>query len=432
MRRALLSLTIAAAAALTASSASADPTRLLGFGPRGMAHAGAMLSIDDPIAASVNNPALLTMAEKPQIGGGYMFARPKITLNGRGSNLLDARGFFAGAAIPFSYKDWGFGLGLSASLPDQFLMRVHTVPATQPRAVMWDAPPHRLVANLTVGVRYKKIIAVGVGASLFGKVSAEYLNLEIDATPGRTRATAALDIAFPLLVAPVASIVVSPNDWLRLSVRYTGDLELGLGLPIFAQVAVPGTSVDGPIGLLFVGPSIYSPREVAVGGSARWRGLTLSGELIFQNWAAINQVSARIVTQFDEAELGVEVPASDFLEPHPGYKNTFSPRFGVAYTMPVDVYTLVFRAGYAFVPTPVPAQRGVTNFADSNRHVIGLGGTFGFEWDWMKLPFELDAGVQFQRLTPRTTVKDDPLSPGGDLSVVGMVYGVSVAGRVSW
>src|SRR5690606_41792740 len=97
-----------------------------------------------------------------------------------------------------------------------------------------------------------------------------------------------------------------------------------------------------------------------------------------------------------------------------------------------DVYTLTVRAGYASVPTPVPAQTGVTNFADSNRHVIGVGGTFAFEWDWLELPFELDAGVQFQRLTPRTALKDDPLAPGGDLSIVGMVYAVSVAGRVSW
>jgi hypothetical protein len=431
MKRALLTALVAALA-FASSSASADPTRLLGFGPRGLAHGGAMLTMDDPIAASINNPALLSMGERNEIGGGYIFARPKITLNGQDANLIDVRGFFVGAAVPFSYKDWGFGLGFSAHLPDQFLLRVHSVPATQPRAVMWDAPPHRLVANVALGVRYKKIVAIGIGASIFGRFSAEYLDFEIDATPGRTRTTASHDFTFPIVLTPVASIVLTPKPWLRLAARYTGDVELGLMLPIVAQVTVPGTSVDGPIGLLFAGPSIYSPREIAAGGSVEWKGLMLSAELLFQNWAAIREVSARIATDFDPDQLGVEVPASDFMAPDPGYRNTFTPRFAASYAMDIDVYTLTLRAGYAFVPTPVPLQRGVTNFADSNRHVIGVGGTFGFEWDWLKLPFELDAGVQFQRITPRTAEKDDPLSPGGDLTIVGMIYAMSAAGRVSW
>jgi long-subunit fatty acid transport protein len=431
VKRALL--LAVAAVALVSGTASADPTRLLGFGTRGMAHAGAMLNIDDPIGAAINNPALLAMTDgKPQLGAGYLFARPKIDVNGQDANLLDIRGLQAGLSIPFRYKDFGFGLGFSAHLPDQVLLRVHSVPATQPRAVMWDAPPQRLVANLAIGVRYKKLIAVGLGVSLFGKFVAEYLTFTIDATPGRTRTTAAHDFTFPIIATPVASVVVTPNDWLRLSARYTGAAELSLSLPIVAQVTVPGTSVDGPIGLLFVGPSLYVPQEVALGASGTWKKLTLSAELLFQNWAAIDEVNARVITDFDPNELGVEVPASDYVPAPPNYKNTFAPRFAAAYALDVDVYTLVLRAGYAFIPTPVPPQRGLTNFGDSNRHIIGVGATFGFVWDWLKLPFEIDAAVQFQRITPRTAVKDDPLSPGGDLSIVGMVYGLSAAGRVSW
>ncbi len=422
-----------AALLLPVGSASADPTRLLGFGTRGMAHAGAMLHFDDPIAAAVNNPAMLAATDgRPQIGGGYVFARPKLDLNGADANLIDVRAFYGGLSVPFSVKEWDFGFGVSAHLPDQFLLRIHTVPATQPRAVMWDAPPHRLVANFALAARFKDLVAIGAGISVFVKFEAEYLNFDIDATPGRTRATSSLDFRFPLLIAPVLSVLVTPTPWLRLSARYTGDTELSLALPIVAQVRVPGTTVDGPIGLLFAGPSIYSPRELAVGGSADWKKLRVSAELLFLNWKALDAVSARIITQFDESELGVEVPASDFVAPPPGYKNTFSPRVSGAYAFDVDVYTLVLRAGYSFVPTPVPAQRGLTNFADSNRHVIGLGGTFEFNWDWLDLPFALDAGVQFQRMTPRTSHKDDPLSPGGDLSIVGMVYAVSVGGRVSW
>src|SRR5690606_15261473 len=160
--------------------------------------------------------------------------------------------------------------------------------------------------------------------------------------------------------------------------------------------------------------------------------LNLGAELAFQNWKALENVAAGIITDFDEDELGIEVPATSFVQVEPGYRNTFSPRVIASYALDVDIYTITLRGGYSFAPTPVPEQRGLTNFADSNRHVIGLGGTFGFYWPFLKSTVEFDLGAQLQRVTRREMEKDNPVSPGGDLSIRGMVYGISAAGRISF
>lgn len=429
----LLSLLVGSVAMALPLSASADPNRMIGFGPRGMAHAGAMLTVEDPLAAAINNPSMLAMTDgKIQLGAGYSFARPVIKVNDERADLLAPRGFHAGLALPFSHKDWDFGFGLSAHIPDRFLLRVHTLPATQPRAVMWDAPPHRLVANVGFGIGFKKLISLGVAASIFGRFEGEYLDIEIDASAGRTRATANFNFDFPTLITPVVGLTITPTDWIRISARYTGQVDYRFNLPIVATVTIPGTSVNGPLGLFFSGTSTYVPREAVVGAAFDIKKLTIGAELAFQNWAALTNVAAGIITDFNEDELGIEVPATSFVQTEPGYRNTFSPRAIASYDFDVDIYTITLRGGYSFVPTPVPEQRGLTNFADSNRHVVGLGGTFAFYWPYIKSNVEFDLGAQLQRVTRREMEKDNPVSPGGDLSIRGMVYGISAAGRISF
>lgn len=413
--------------------ASADPTRMIGFGPRGMAHAGAMLTVQDPLAAAINNPSMLAMTDgKMQLGAGYSFARPVIKLNDERADLLAPRGVNAGLVLPFSHKDWDFGIGLSAHIPDRFLLRVHTLPATQPRAVMWDSPPHRLVANVGFGVGFKKLISLGVAASIFGRFEGEYLDIEIDASAGRTRATANFNFDFPTLITPVVGLTITPTDWIRISARYTGQVDYHFNLPIVATVTIPGTSVSGPLGLQFSGTSTYVPREAVLGAGFDIKKLTLGAEIVFQNWKALTNAAAGIITDFDEEELGIEVPATSFIQPAPDYRNTFSARAMASYDFEVDIYTITLRGGYAFVPTPVPAQTGLTNFADSNRHIVGLGGTFAFHWPFLKSDVEFDLGAQLQRISRREMEKDNPVFPGGDLSIRGMVYGISAAGRISF
>ena len=79
----------------------------------------------------------------------------------------------------------------------------------------------------------------------------------------------------------------------------------------------------------------------------------------------------------------------------------------------LDVAT---RIGYAFMPSPVRPQTGLTSFADNDRHVIGVGVGLALRdlIHFLPKPLHLDAALQVQQLAPRATAKDPHVtaSPG--------------------
>jgi long-subunit fatty acid transport protein len=85
--------------------------------------------------------------------------------------------------------------------------------------------------------------------------------------------------------------------------------------------------------------------------------------------------------------------------------------------------------GYWFSQTPVPIQTGITNYADANRHVGTLGGTYSF--DIAETRVSLEGAFQLQYMQQRVSLKDDPTTSGGDLSVGGPIYVLSLGARVS-
>jgi len=160
---------------------------------------------------------------------------------------------------------------------------------------------------------------------------------------------------------------------------------------VLADISVPGTAVDGNVLLNIVGPSGYTPRELTFGGSYDLANLTLSAEVGWLQWSRVTQVAAGIAV---EADLGVDVPTGTFVEPPPNFRNTWVPRVGAEYGFDIDAHRrLTARAGYYYSPTPVPAQTGETNFADGNRHVVSVGGTYDFVLLEQRLGLELAFSV---------------------------------------
>jgi hypothetical protein len=78
---------------------------------------------------------------------------------------------------------------------------------------------------------------------------------------------------------------------------------------------------------------------------------------------------------------------------------------------PVD---LVLRAGYSFVPTPVPEQTGFGNAFDASRHGLAAGYRVGFSPELLPLSFE--GALRLDLLAARTHEKaglaaKEPLGP---------------------
>lgn len=95
----------------------------------------------------------------------------------------------------------------------------------------------------------------------------------------------------------------------------------------------------------------FSPEEIAVGVVAPALGGSLSADAVLARWSEYRTIH-------NEAP---DTPFDDVVQLRAGWE--------------VALDSLMLRAGYAFEPTPVPAQTGDTNFLDADRHVLagGLG-----------------------------------------------------------
>ncbi|MBK6579312.1 MAG: outer membrane protein transport protein [Sandaracinaceae bacterium] len=408
--------------------AHATPTEQIGFGTRGPGMGNAMVAGQDALGAPIYNPAAgVHGTGEYEFGLGYTYSHLSIDVNDRDPNTLPVRGFWFAGAVPFDIGSAHLSFGLGAYVPDQFLLRAHAVPGTEQRLVMWDNGPHRLVVNATLAWRIADWLSIGVGVSILGSVRGNQVDFTLDADPAGTRAESTLSIDFPILAAPIVGVIVTPIPALRLGARFSDELGLDVVLNVQANVRVPGTPVDGVVDFQFSGPSGFTPRELVLGGSGDLGRFTFSAELAWQQWSRVNQLTAQVQVDVD---LGAPVPTSSFVEPHPNLRNTWTPRLGVEYRLPLaSERELQLRVGYWFSQTPVPIQTGITNYADANRHVGTLGGTYSF--DIAETRVSLEGAFQLQYMQNRESLKDDPTTSGGDLTVGGPIYVFSLGARVS-
>ena len=89
-------------------------------------------------------------------------------------------------------------------------------------------------------------------------------------------------------------------------------------------------------------------------------------------------------------------------------------RLGLEATIDARPVDLVLRAGYSFVPTPVPEQTGLGNAFDASRHGLAAGYRVGFSPT--VLPVWFEGALRLDLLAPRTHEKaglaaERPLGP---------------------
>jgi long-chain fatty acid transport protein len=87
------------------------------------------------------------------------------------------------------------------------------------------------------------------------------------------------------------------------------------------------------------------------------------------------------------------------------------------------------RAGYAFVPSPIPEQTGAENLLDNARHRFGLG--YGLALAEPLPPLELDGAFTLEQLLPRTSRKLPEVAPENagapSLTSRGHAFGLSLS-----
>lgn len=423
---------IAVALVLATSRAGADPLDEFGFGPRAAATAGATAVTAVGADAAHLNPAGVALAPHPSVLLGYGYGAMQLDINNRDAEVLDAHGTSLGLALPLELgRGVRAAFGLALYLPDQFLARIQLIPPTEPHFVRLDNDPHRLVADPVLSVRFGRWLALGAGASLLADARGSGISFNVGVVSGEKVGESALDAKLPLRTAPLVGVMIAPDERVRAGLSYRGELSLDIALDILANVDVAGV-VSGDALVSVRAANYFTPRQVVAGIAGEiTEELTASAQLTWADWSAAPSGVAdlRVLVALDVAPplVQTDVPPAEFTD-------TITPRFGLEYTLRGARTHYAVRGGYAYLPSPVPEQTGLTSFADNDRHLLaaGLGVTLA---DWKPIltrPIELGVGLQWHQLRKQLTVKDARDFPGEAFSSGGTIFHATTSMTVSF
>jgi len=400
-----------------ARGARADVSDLMGMDARARGMGMATLTLCEDYTAAVCNPAAGAMATRISVGVGYSYSLANLKLNGAVNEVLDIRGVPVGFNAPFALgKKVRAAVSLMAYLPDQFLARVQLVPAYEPRFVLLDNRPHRVVMNLALSVRPWRWLSVGLGATLLANAAGNGITFNVGVKGGKKVGETAIDLVLPIKIAPLAGLLVKPLPWLRFGVFYRGAIDLGVALDIVANVDVAGI-VTGDAIITLRAVNYYTPHRVEVGVSVDPHPrFTLAAGVAYEMWSLYTGgvPDVRILV-----DLGLNPPMVQAFWPPDNFGDVVSPRVGAEYRhdFAKKRYRFSARAGYVYAPTPVPAQVGLPSLVDNHRHVLaaGVGFRVGRVARWYPYAVTLDLGFQYHLLAERRTVRNllsDPMAGG--------------------
>ena len=407
MRRLVATLAVLAVPA----AAHAESFDSFGFGARSSAMAGAGAADTRGAAAAHTNPAGVASAKDPEVMLGWSFGHMALELSGRDARVLDAHGTDVGLAIPVEIGGMTHAFGLALYLPDQFVARLQLIPATEPHFVRLDNDVHRIVAEPVYSLKLSPYVSLGAGVSVLTNVAGNGITFNVGVVSGEKVGESALDVSMPTSVTPLVGVLITPTPRVRLAGTYRGELDLGLKLDILANVDIADVVVgDALISLRAI--NYFTPhRATAALAVDVTEELTVTGELTFQAWSRFRGGVPDLKVL---VALGISPPLVEALFPEDDFEDTWTPRVGAEWKTRLGPTDFAVRLGYAYEPTPVPDQTGLTSFADNDQHVIGFGAGLtlrAFE-PILTRPVTFDIGAQWHHLKSRLTIKDQTMFPG--------------------
>ena len=434
--------TLATALLLALSApAAANPVDLFGFGARGPAMGTAQTAAAQDGGANYYNPAILATFPDIRIDVGYQYAQPTMQIDGQSVGDDASRGMAVSLNVPGRLGSVRVAFGGALLIPDEHISRVRTLNSQQPRFQMYDNRPQRLflAANLAAEITDRLFVGGGIaymsstngGVYLVGRIGfpdAEDSNLDV-----------AMDVDLETVRYGQAGLLFRLNDWIDLGLSYRSQFKVTLSQDFIVNGNVgPANGMpvveNGYLGLSSKAEDLFQPMQVTFGADAQLTPrLSMAFDATFLRWSKFTNPAAHINLDLDIGDFNalVDIPPAPPL-PDPHFSDTLSPRIGfeyLAYTSKKRDVTA--RAGYIYEPTPVPEQFGETNFIDSDKHTLSLGGGVtlrGFSAVFRK-PLDIDAYVAYTMLEARTTEKLSPVDPVGDYRATGHVLAAGVQTR---
>ncbi len=410
--------------------AAADPLDEVGFGAAAAGMANARGGLAAGAEAIHGDPAGLAEADRPQLLIGYQYAHDRLAIDGEDANLVDAHGTSIGLAIPFRVKCsrrqvrcTKVAAGVALYLPDQYLARIDLVPINEPHYVRFESAAQRLVVEPVAAIAFEHW-SFAVGASLLADARSKELTFDVGVVGGEKQGDARLDIALPVRVAPLLGARWKASEYLDVSAMFRGELSLDLDLDILANVDVPNV-VTGDANVRLRSTSFFTPMRASVAAALHPRkDLALTFEALWEHWSALGSgvPDLRVLLALD-----LDPPVVDAMQPPANFHDTFTPRVGAQWTRK----TRTLRAGFAYLPSPVPRQSGITSFADGRRTLAAIGAGIRIEPNAiLAQPIDLDIGIGWTHVFHELVHKNEALAPGGAFSSGGDVMQASASATV--
>lgn len=401
------------AVCLCAQTAQASPVDLFGYGARGGAMAGAIISSAEDHEAVYYNPAALAYATRPTFALGFQRADFFLELEGKDAPALGAPALFFGFGVPLPFGGFledRLTLGLGFVLPQTSILIAEVPAPGQPSFLLVENRAQTVSLQGGLGLRVTDWLSFGAGflalAELIGDISVA--PNDEGRLGSRVRDQVIADYS------AVFGVLVRPADWLSFGATYHGESAAAFELPITAEL---GSGFSIPIPRLdLVGTAQYDPRQISAEVSvAPTQGVRLALAATWKQWSLYeNPIVYTAVPDTLPTELcpqkvvGAQEGQIGCIQPPPEFDDIVVPRLGVEWVLGFGAWEVIPRAGLAYEPSPVPEQDGDQNYLDNDRLIVAAG--LGVRYDDISVRF---AG-QWQHLFERTDRKNPSLLANPD------------------
>lgn len=408
-RNAIILIVVCLGIGFCIADATGDVLFNYGFTPKGIALGGAYSALVDDFSSSYYNPAGGAWVDRPTAGIGYMVTGNDLWSNEADPPELDrTQGLIFGTVLPLplgSYLENRFAFGFSCFFPDGVVLDIE-VPF--PSSLQWvnlQNSGRSLSVIPTLSVRLIDGLSIGGGAQLFDNTSGQISatvdpNGQIEATVGQDLTTSAAAIAG---ISFVPGTIWEEVYGLHFGIVYREKF--------YTKYKIPVNTYIGPVPLevTFEAISLFMPRQIVFGTAWEDKKYSVELDLSYNFWSEMPDPNLFIDVNFTIPLLPIEFSSSEPYEPD--FEDTVTTRAGVEVRpLEHDDVGLGIRFGYFWDPSPVPAQTGVTNYLDSDRHVFSTGA--GVQWLGIKgkplvSSVEFDVAVQYQYMQPRKYYKNE-------------------------
>ncbi len=445
LRRLSLASSVAVAAWLSAEPARAHAPDAYGFGARGPALASAAAADTTDYAANYYNPAGLVGQKSVSLSLGYFGADNRLTINGRDNDVVDPHGLTGGLVAPGTLFGIPFAFGIATYIPDDGLSRVKALRQETPRWELYNDRTTITFIAANLAIRPVSFLEIGGGVAFLAATHGSFgiRGTAVLASPYESKLEHEVDADLTSLRYPQLGARFKLRDYGFIGLVYRGETKLPLSI---------GATLKGTIDAGLQVPLTYAlesntfdaflPQQVVLGLSfQKIRNLRANLDITWVNWSRYESPTARTSANLTvelPPGLGIDLPGAT--KPTkvipPKFEDRFVPRIGIEYTFgfgkTVDVHgeerpavQVPLRAGYAFEATPVPAQTGVTNFVDTDRHTVSAGAALVLNHPSSVLrgTLHVDAYFQASILPERETRKANAADFVGDYRASGAMIG---------